>query len=135
MIQNAPDPPVLTVFYNGSCPLCRTEINHYKKRADKYHVEGLLWVDVTQQPNSLASFGVDDDGVIRRLHASDGDGSLFSGVDAFIAVWQLIPGYQWIAALASFPIIRTIADLLYNRLLAPGIYRWNKAKGRVPPSA
>ena len=44
---------MVKVFFNNSCNICRTEINHYKK-----HSSGNLeWIDVTdnKKPNRLTS--------------------------------------------------------------------------------
>ena len=124
----------LRVYYNGSCPLCRVEIEHYRKRADRHGVNGVVWQDVTAAPGVLAGLGLDDDAVVRRLHVVDNEGRLHAGVDAFVAVWQRIPGYQWMARIATVRWVRPVAEILYERVLAPALYRWNKATGRVPPS-
>ena len=34
---------MVKVFFNNSCNICRTEINHYKKHCD----DSIEWIDVT----------------------------------------------------------------------------------------
>ena len=34
---------MVKVFFNNSCNICRTEVNHYKKHSNK----DIEWVDVT----------------------------------------------------------------------------------------
>ena len=34
---------MVKVFFNNSCNICRTEINHYKKHSD----DNIRWIDVT----------------------------------------------------------------------------------------
>ena len=34
---------MVKVFYNNSCNICKTEIDHYKKNSD----EKIEWIDVT----------------------------------------------------------------------------------------
>lgn len=122
------------VYYNGACPVCRTEIEHYRRIADRHDLDGLGWTDITTRANTLAPWGIDDDTVVRRLHVVDGAGRLFAGVDGFILIWARLPRYRWLAKTASVGWIKPVAHVLYERILAPALYRWNKAKGRVPPA-
>lgn len=129
-----PRPRGIRVFYNGACPVCRTEIDHYRRIAERRGVTTLAWTDITERANTLEPWGVDDDTVIRRLHVVDADGRLLAGVDGFIEIWQRLPRHEWLARLASVGWIKPLADVLYDRVLAVALYRWNKAKGRVPPA-
>jgi predicted DCC family thiol-disulfide oxidoreductase YuxK len=122
------------VYYNGACPVCRTEIDHYRRLAGRRGVTGIAWTDITTRAGLLAPWGVDDDAIVRRLHVVDADGRLLAGVDGFIEVWKRLPRYGWLARLASVGWIKPIADWLYDKVLAAALYRWNKATGRVPPA-
>ncbi len=132
--SNAATDAEISVYYNGACPVCRTEIEHYQRRAARHGAGGLGWCDVTAAPGTLADRGIDDDAVIRRLHVVDAQGKVLAGVDAFIALWDKLPGYRWLARLARVAWVRPIADIIYDRALAPAPYHWNKATGRVPPA-
>ena len=121
------------VYYNGACPICRSEIHHYRGIAESHGVASIAWTDITTRAGLLLSWGVSDDAIVRRLHVVDGDGRLLAGVDAFIEIWKRLPPYGWLARLASVGWIKPLADALYDKVLAAALYRWNKAKGRVPP--
>ncbi|MQX36684.1 thiol-disulfide oxidoreductase DCC family protein [Roseospira navarrensis] len=115
----------LTTYYNGSCPICRTEIEHYQGVDDRNDV-GLGWHDVSQGSGGLAIFGIEGEAATRRLYAIDGKGRLHAGVDAFIQVWQRLPGYRWLGRLVALPGIRQIAGGIYEGVLAPLLFRWNR---------
>ncbi|MDF1793072.1 MAG: DUF393 domain-containing protein, partial [Thalassobaculaceae bacterium] len=127
-------PVEIHVFYNGACPVCRSEIDHYRRIADRHRLTALAWTDITSRAGTLAPWGVDDDAVVRRLHVVGADGRLLAGVDAFIEIWARLPRYGWLARLASVAWIKPLAALLYDKVLALALYRWNKANGRVPPA-
>jgi predicted DCC family thiol-disulfide oxidoreductase YuxK len=91
-----------TVIYNGACPICSREID-------------LNGAD-------LSPFGISHDEAARRLHVVEG-GRLLAGVDAFRALWRATPGFGWAARLAGLPGVRTAAEAVYERLLAPALYR------------
>ncbi len=123
------DGPSLTTFYNGACPVCRTEIRHYQ-RVESRHAVGLGWHDVSQQPGGLAGHGIDDDLATRRLYAIDDTGTLYAGVGAFIQVWRRLPSYRWLARVVALPGVRTLAEWTYEGVLAPLLYRWNRYRRR-----
>ena len=119
----------LTTFYNGACPVCRTEIKHYKRISRARHLD-MAWCDVARDRFIARRIGLDREAVKRRLHAIDREGHLFVGVAAFAAIWRELPGYRWAAWLVSRPVIRPIANWLYDGVLAPTLYAMNKARER-----
>lgn len=125
---DAPHVPALTTFYNGACPVCRTEIHHYRAIASKDPT--LAWHDVSGGRGALAERGIDEAGATRRLYAIDDSGTLYGGVDAFIQVWRRLPRYRWLERLVAAPVVRPIAGAVYEGLLAPLLFRWNRFRGR-----
>lgn len=120
---------VLTTYYNGACPVCRTEINHYR-RIDTRLGLGLNWHDVSAGSDALAAHGIDGEAATRRLYAIDDGGRLHAGVDAFAEVWRRLPRYRWLAWMVTRPGVRSIAVLVYEGLLAPALFRWNRWRRR-----
>lgn len=83
-----------TMFYDGSCPLCRREVAHYRRLDQAGRVR---WLDISQDASQLEALGVSRIEAMRRLHALDASGELVSGAWAFAAIWQQLPGYRWLA--------------------------------------
>ncbi len=77
--------PACTVYYDGSCPLCRAEIDLYRRigTAAAFH-------DVTA--DDALPPGVDRDTAIARFHVTAADGSVQSGARAFATLWKASPG-------------------------------------------
>src|SRR5207244_4387744 len=86
-------------FYDGLCPLCSREMAHYRKRVRDGAVE---FVDIADSAFDAAAHGVDPLRVHRVMHVKAG-AEMRTGVDAFIAIWEVIPGYGWLARLARTP--------------------------------
>jgi predicted DCC family thiol-disulfide oxidoreductase YuxK len=115
----------LTVFYDGGCPLCRREIAHYRRVDAAGRVR---WVDITSEAAALAQAGVDQVAAMRRLHACKPDGSLVTGVSAFVAIWRRLPRYRWLArtveALRLVPLMERVyvrfADRRFERRCRDG---------------
>lgn len=106
----------LTVFYDGGCNLCNREIRHYK-RLDRMHQ--IQWVDILSSLNSLADYDLTFEDAMSELHAIRGNGEIISGVDAFIAIWETLLEYRWLAAAASLPPVKYLLELVY-----PKFARW-----------
>ena len=88
-----------TVFFDGSCPLCRAEIAHYRG-ADRGGA--LCFVDVSATDTSL-SVGLTRQQAMERFHVRGGNGQLLSGAAAFVEVWSRLPGWRWAARAAALP--------------------------------
>ena len=117
------------VFYDAGCPVCRGEIDHYRRiaRANAVAFEA---VDIPEASAALAPYRLDTTTLKRRLHVRDANGTVHAGVDAFIALWQTLPGYRWLAWAARLPVVGAAAQLLYEGVLAPMLVAWNRRRDR-----
>ncbi|MFP5357339.1 MAG: thiol-disulfide oxidoreductase DCC family protein [Gammaproteobacteria bacterium] len=105
--------PQLTVWFDGSCPLCRREIAHYR-RLDPPG-SGLRWQDLTAPDAPWAAHGLDHESAMRRLHVLDDAGGRYLGVPAFVQIWLRLPAYRWLARLLQALRLTTPLDRLYAR--------------------
>jgi predicted DCC family thiol-disulfide oxidoreductase YuxK len=127
--------PELTVFYDGLCPLCSREIEHYRRWAVP---DSICFIDITKPEFDAGRGGIDLDHAQRVLHvqvARSGDRAttMLTGVDAFLALWQVIPRYRWLARLGRIPFIRLFLAIGYRVFAAvrPG---WLRRKLSSCPS-
>jgi predicted DCC family thiol-disulfide oxidoreductase YuxK len=105
------------VLYNDTCPVCRFEIDAYRRRA---LADGLpIRFD---QLDSAADWGLAPDQAARQLHVWQ-DGRVLSGLDAFRALWSAMPRWRWLARVTGWPILHPLAKGLYTRVAAPLLYR------------
>lgn len=84
----------LHVFYDGGCPLCRREIQHYRRLASEKRI---AWIDVERDVATLRHFGLQQAEALHRMHAYSPKGQWLIGVYAFLAIWRCIPRYRWAA--------------------------------------
>lgn len=115
-------------YYNGACPVCRREIEHYRKGPDGDRV---VWRDLSAEPMALAERGVDRATARRRLHVIDAAGRLHAGVAAFIVIWSSMPRYRWLGGLAAWRPTRPLLEALYEKVIAPLLFAWNRRHGRI----
>jgi predicted DCC family thiol-disulfide oxidoreductase YuxK len=87
-------PAVPVVFYDGGCPLCRREIAHYR-RLDT--AARLRWVDAATDDEALTAHGLDYPRAMAELHVLDSEGRWQRGIDAFLVIWNRLPGYRRLA--------------------------------------
>ena len=103
---------MLTVYYDGKCGLCRREIEYYKRVAPP---GGFLWQDIANDPASLTDLDVSQADALRRLHARDAAGTVYVGVAAFIAIWQGLNYWKYLALIFKLPLLKAIASVVYDR--------------------
>lgn len=114
----------LTVLFNGACPICSREIAAYQRRAE---AEGLDIAFEDLNTADLDAWGVDREAARRRLHLREG-GRVRSGLDAFVALWRVLPRLGWLARLVSLPGLRPVAGGVYEWVLAPLLYRFDRLR-------
>ncbi len=119
----------MRVIYNDSCPICSREVSVYRRDAE---AEGL---DVTfngLSPDELAGTGLSRDTAARKFHVITGD-ELHEGVDAFVVLWQVLPRWAWLARIVGHPMVRPVARLVYDRILAPVLFAMDRRRqSRIP---
>jgi predicted DCC family thiol-disulfide oxidoreductase YuxK len=112
-LPKSPDRPKSTIYFDGSCPLCRAEIGYYRQK-DR---AGLLcFVDVSE-PAAATPEGITRQRAMERFHVRAGDGRIVSGAAAFVEVWARLPGWRWAARAASLPGALAVLELGYRMFL------------------
>ena len=102
-----------TIYFDGSCPLCSAEIDHYVSQAAS---DQLTFVDVSAKDAELGE-GLACDAAMRRFHVRLPDGTLLSGARAFVTVWDSLPKWKWAARLARNKGVMPILELAYRAFL------------------
>lgn len=129
--------PVDTLYYDGQCPLCASEI----KALAEVRGTSLSLVDIHQQAASgsiagdggergdAGTDGEHDPGVddlLRTLHLQRADGTWLTGADANVAAWEGTRRGRMLRVL-RWPILRPLVDLGY-RIWA--LWRYRRLYGR-----
>jgi len=91
--------PKSTVYFDGSCSLCRAEIRYYRRKDQD---RALCFVDISET-GAVPPDGITRERAMRRFHVRASDGHLLSGAAAFVEVWTRLPRWRWAARAASLP--------------------------------
>ena len=110
-------PETLQVLYDGECPLCRREIAHVRGLAQGRADSGLCFVDISGGAGSDSSFAADRATLMARFHVQRADGSRLDGARAFVAMWQRLPGWRWLARLSRLPGALALLEWAYRGFL------------------
>ncbi|MEY8120709.1 thiol-disulfide oxidoreductase DCC family protein [Falsihalocynthiibacter sp. BN13B15] len=102
-----------TIYFDGSCPLCSAEIDHYASRLGG---DQLQFVDVSEE-NAVLGTGLVSSDAMKRFHVRLVDGTLVSGASAFIAVWETLHGWRWAARLSKIPGATRALEAIYKLFL------------------
>jgi predicted DCC family thiol-disulfide oxidoreductase YuxK len=108
-----PDPSKVTVYFDGSCPLCQAEIGYYRRQDE---ATALCFVDVSG-PGAMTPDGVTRQHAMKRFHVRTSDGQVLSGAAAFVEIWARLPRWRWAARAASLPGALTTLELSYRLFL------------------
>ena len=99
----------LSVYYDGLCPLCSREIDHYRKRVSADAVE---FVDIAAPGFDPVPLGFDPVRVHKHLHVRSGN-QLYLGIDGFRELWRHVPGFRWVRAVTGLPVVYQASRVLY----------------------
>ncbi len=104
----------ITVWFDGSCPLCRREISVYQGRRSQNPIR---WLDVSERQCALPS-GFERDALLKRFHVQTSSGYVVSGAAAFVSIWNELPGWRHLAKLAKLPGGLGLMEWAYRRFLS-----------------
>ena len=110
-----------SVLFNANCPVCNFEIQHYAQYADRTGLP-IRFDDLNS--DARLRWGLDADTAAKRLYVLH-EGTLTSGIPAFLVLWAQMPRYRWLAGVVGLPGISQVAGAAYDFVLAPAIYRWH----------
>jgi predicted DCC family thiol-disulfide oxidoreductase YuxK len=102
-----------TVLFDGSCPICTAEINQYKLITPTSQI---YWVDVSA-PDFVVPAGKTKEELMQRFHVIKPSGEYISGAAAFVHLWQLLPGWKRLAAVAKLPGALELMEFGYTNFL------------------
>lgn len=125
-------PPELTIYFDGSCPLCRREIALYRGLAAS---QTLQWVDVSAgQP---LGEGLSCEAAMRRFHVREANGRLHSGGAAFARLWRALPGWRVLGWVFAWPPLSWLLELAYRAFLPlrPALQRLARRWWRDPEAS
>ena len=95
---------MLTIFYDGNCPMCATEMAHLKKHDTDNRIS---LVDIHQDDFSARYPSVCFDDAMKILHGHY-KSQLLLGLEVTHRAWTLVGKGFWVAPL-NWPIIKTIS--------------------------
>lgn len=103
---------MVTVWFDGGCPLCRREIAWMRRLDRRGRIE---FVDVSDG-SDIVDCPADRAALLARFHAREGE-RLFHGAAAFAAMWRAIPGLRPLGEAARFPPLLGLLELAYRGFL------------------
>ena len=124
-----PDPGTATIYYNGACPICRHEIDHYARKATTQNAP-LVFTDIASETARLDCDGVCNIDLERRMHAKLPDGRLVSGIDSFVAIYSRLNNWRWLAVTLNIPGVRHVAAFAYDSIAVPILAAYNLRRRR-----
>lgn len=119
--------PDLTVYYDGSCPLCGWEIDLYARMRG---ADRIRWLDLTAADDAALGPGLTRESATGKFHVRDATGRLVSGGPAFVEIWDRLDAMGWAARLGRTGPGRWLLERAYRvflRLL-PTLRRWMGAR-------
>lgn len=76
-----------TIYFDGACPICSKEVAFYRKYSDRK----AEWIDVSILSNDETINGKSRDDLLAIMHIRQENGQWLTAIDAFAAMWQLVP--------------------------------------------
>lgn len=104
----------ITVYYDGTCPLCVESRNRYEKLSGGVG-ENVCWFDINGAEEHLREIGINPQNALMELHVEDQNHRILSEIDAYILLMKKVPLLRPLAYLIDLPVIRPILAKVYHR--------------------
>lgn len=100
------------MLYDGGCPMCRREIEHYRRLRG---ADSVAWVDITRYPALEPDFGISHTAAMARFHVRRADGVWLTGAWAFAELWSHLDYYRALAKVVQRLRLTPLLDWGYVR--------------------
>lgn len=110
MAHNRTTSSDLRVFYDGQCIVCSKEIDVYRRKDTNKKIE---FVDISSLSFDAESEGLDPNRVKSVFHVKDSQNRLYTEVDGFIAIWDLLGIFKTLSIIAKSRLGRPVLDIGY----------------------
>ena len=101
----------LTIFFDGSCPLCKREVHFLQSKNQKGY---LSFIDINTSDFYLdPKYEITYKQAMERIHALKSDGSVIKDIKVFQEAYTLI-GLGWIYAPTKLPIFDKFIEFIYG---------------------
>lgn len=107
-------PFLLTVYYDGGCPVCTREIGFYQRQRGADRVR---WINLAQCDDTQLGMDLSLEAAYARLHARLPGGGLVAGARAFAALWQALPAFRVFGQIAALPGVIHLLEGSYRGFL------------------
>ena len=104
---------IITVYYDGSCPSCVRDRQHYEKLSGNAG-QKVNWFDITGQDERLREIGIDPLKALMELHVKNENQQILSEIDAYILLMSKVPLLKPMAWLIGLPLIRPALSKAYH---------------------
>ena len=113
------NPPAVTVWYDGACPLCVREIALMRRLDTQRRI---AFVDLVEG----GTCPIDRRLLLDRFHAQELGKPIVDGAAAFAAMWRVIPILRPLGLLARNRLVLGLLERLYMAFLRvrPRLQRW-----------
>jgi predicted DCC family thiol-disulfide oxidoreductase YuxK len=104
----------IKMLFDGQCPLCSREVALLRRRNAKGRV---AFEDIADPSFDPAKYGLTMAQVIGAIKAVRPDGSILTGLDVFVEVYEAV-GWTWLARPLRWRLTRPLAQLGYRAFAA-----------------
>ncbi|MEO7402917.1 MAG: DUF393 domain-containing protein [Burkholderiales bacterium] len=113
----------LTVYFDGSCPVCTREIAFFRDRDGFEHNE---WIDVSTLTPAKLPDGVTRERALARFHVRTANGEIVAGARAFLLFWSQSPRAARLSRLSRWRFAVAVLDVAYAVFLRVRVL-WRRA--------
>ena len=100
----------LKIYFDGLCPLCSREIDHYRSYENSDRLE---FIDIAHPNFDAVKEGLDPVGVHKKFHVKKVEGEILEGVPAFIEIWKTLEIWRPMQWAASAPLLKEFFKVGY----------------------
>lgn len=107
---------VLTILYDGGCPLCRREVTFLERRDRQRHADQttLAFVDIDRPDyDPQAHQGITYREAMGRIHGVEANGTVLQDLAVFRRAYELV-GLGWLYAPTRWPVVGPLAEGAYD---------------------